>query len=355
MNLLFSPLKLKNQTLHNRMVVSPMCQYSSEDGFASNWHLVHLGQFAIGKAGLVMQEASAVAPIGRITHADLGIWKDAHIEKLAEIVDFVHKQGSLVGIQLAHAGRKASSNKPWINRNQFSPEHELGWKTVGPSVVPYHEKDVPPTELTKREIEAIVRYFKNAAKRAVIAGYDVIEIHAAHGYLIHQFLSPLINSRKDEYGGHFENRIRLLLEIVQVVLSELTTQSLWVRISASDWAEGGWNIDESIELSKILKAYGVEVMDVSSGGAVRQQKIDVRPGYQVPFASSVKNGADITTGAVGIITSGKQSEAILQNNEADFVLYARPFLRNPHLVYQFAKELNEDIVWNPKYERGKEI
>lgn len=341
--------------MQNRIVVSPMCQYSSEDGFANNWHLVHLGQFSIGKAGLIIQEASAVAPIGRITHADLGIWKDAHIEKLAEIVNFVHQQGSLIGIQLAHAGRKASSNKPWINRNQFPPEHKLGWQTVGPSPLAYHKKDIPPNELSKREIEAIIRYFKNAAKRAVIAGYDIIEIHAAHGYLAHQFLSPLINKRKDEYGGCFENRIRFLLEIVQIVFNEITSQSLWVRISASDWTEGGWSIEESVELAKILKYYGVEVMDVSSGGAVHQQKIDIQPGYQVEFANRIKNEAHFVTGAVGMIHSAQQAESILQNNEADFILVARPFLRNPHLVYQFAQELNERFAWASEYERGKEI
>jgi 2,4-dienoyl-CoA reductase-like NADH-dependent reductase (Old Yellow Enzyme family) len=355
MHLLFSPLALKNLSLPNRIVVAPMCQYSSKDGYANNWHLVHLGQYAIGKAGLIMQEATAVAPIGRITYADLGIWKDDHIKKLGEIVEFIHQQDSLAGIQLAHAGRKASSNKPWINRNQFSPDQENGWQTVGVSPFPYHEKDIPPSVLNKRDIEATIRYFKNAAKRSVMAGYDVVELHAAHGYLIHQFLSPLINNRTDEYGGRFENRIRFLLEIVQVVLEELKQQSLWVRISATDWAEGGWNVEESIELSKILKAYGVEVMDVSSAGAVKHQKIHVEPAYQVPFAAQIKKESEIITGAVGIITSAIQAESILQNQQADFISIARPFLRNPHLVYAFAEELNEDYSWANQYERGKEI
>lgn len=354
MSLLFQPLQLKNHTLQNRIVVSPMCQYSACDGFASNWHLVHLGQFAIGRAGLIIQEASAVSPEGRITYGDLGIWKNEHVEKLAEIVDFVHSQGGLIGIQLAHAGRKASTNKPWINRNQFHPGEENGWQTVGPSTIPFHEKDHPPVALSKEEIKRIIVNFKDAASRAVAAGYDIIELHGAHGYLIHQFFSPLVNNRTDEYGGSFENRIRFLIEIVSEVSKVLTTQSLWVRISATDWAEGGWTTFESIKLVQLLKTMGVEVVDVSTGGAVHHQKIPVNANYQVPFANRIKKETDIITGAVGIIKSGKQAEAILQNQEADFVLAGRAFLQNPHLVYQFAEELNIAFNWAPQYERGKE-
>lgn len=353
MSLLFQPLELKNHTLQNRIVVSPMCQYSSENGFANNWHLAHLGQFAMGRAALVIQEATAVSPEGRITYADLGIWSDEHIPVLKNIVNFVHSQGSLMGIQLAHAGRKASGNKPWLGHAQFKPNEENGWQTVAPSTLPFHEKDHPPVALSKSDIKRIISDFKVAAERAVKAGYDVIELHAAHGYLIHQFFSPLINNRTDEYGGSFENRIRFLMEIVQEVTQVLATQSLWVRISATDWAESGWSCDESVQLTKLLQSVGVEVMDVSTGGAVRHQEIPVKPNYQVPFANRIKQETEMVTGTVGLITSGQQAEEILQNQEADFVLIGRGFLRNPHLVYEFARELNFDLDWAPQYERGK--
>lgn len=354
MSKLFEPLNLKNHTLQNRIVVAPMCQYTAEKGYANNWHLVHLGQFAIGKAGLIIQEATAVAPEGRITYGDLGLWEDGQIEKLKEIVGFVHSQGSLIGIQLAHAGRKASTNKPWINRNQFAPDHENGWQTVAPSTLPYHEKDHPPVALSVNDIKQIVQDFKAATQRAVTAGYDIIELHAAHGYLIHQFFSPLINKRTDEYGGSFENRIRFLIEIIEEVSKVLTTQSLWVRISATDWADGGWTSFDSVKLSQILKSIGVEVIDVSTGGAVSHQQIPERENYQVPFADRIKKETGMITGAVGLITDAKQAEQILQNNEADFIAIARGFLQNPHLVYEFAKELNVAINWAPQYERGKE-
>lgn len=354
MSILFEPLKLKNHTLQNKIVVAPMCQYTAENGFATNWHLVHLGQFAIGKAGLIIQEATAVNPEGRITYGDLGIWEDDQVEKLKEIVEFVHSQDSLIGIQLAHAGRKASTNKPWFNRNQFLPEEQNGWQTVGPSDLPFRPTDHPPLASSKDELQKIITDFRRAAQRAVEAGYDVIEIHAAHGYLIHQFLSPLINNRQDEYGGSFENRIRFLIEIVSEVTKTLTTQSLWVRVSATDWADGGWTCFESVKLAQILKSMGVEVVDVSTGGAVVHQIIPERKNYQVPFAHRIKKETGIITGAVGLITSGAQAEEILKNKEADFILAARGFLRNPHLVYQFAEELGVDINWAPQYERGKE-
>lgn len=354
MSLLFQPLHLKNYTLQNRIVVAPMCQYTAEKGYANNWHLVHLGQFAIGKAGLIIQEATAVAPEGRITYGDLGLWEDGQTEKLKEIVDFVHSQGSLIGIQLAHAGRKASTNKPWINRNQFTPDHENGWQTVGASNLPYHEKDHPPVALSTNDIKQIVQDFKAAAQRAVTAGYDIIELHAAHGYLIHQFFSPLINKRTDEYGGSFENRIRFLVEIIEEVSKVLTTQSLWVRISATDWADGGWTCFESVKLTQILKSIHIEVIDVSTGGAVSYQQIPEHENYQVPFAERIKKESNMITGAVGLIKDAHQAEQILQNKEADFVSVARGFLQNPHLVYEFAKELNIAINWAPQYERGKE-
>lgn len=354
MSLLFQPLQLKNHTLQNRIVVSPMCQYSAINGFATHWHLVHLGQFAIGKAGLIMQEATAVVPEGRITYGDLGLWTDEQIAALKNIVDFTHSQGSLMGIQLAHAGRKASTNKPWINRNQFLPDHENGWQTVGPSTLPFRDTDHPPVALTANDVKEVVQAFKKSAKRAVDAGYDVIELHGAHGYLIHQFLSPLINNRTDEYGGSFENRIRFLLEIIAEVSQVMTHQSLWVRISATDWAEGGWTAFDSVKLTQILKEKNVEVIDVSTGGAVAHQQIPEHNNYQVPFANRIKTETGIITGAVGLIKDAQQAETILQNKEADFVLVARGFLQNPHLVYEFANELNIAIDWAPQYERGKE-
>nr|WP_297308271.1 NADH:flavin oxidoreductase/NADH oxidase [uncultured Flavobacterium sp.] len=354
MSKLFESLQLKNHTLQNRIVVSPMCQYTSEDGFANNWHLVHLGQFAIGKAAVIIQEATAICPEGRISYGDLGIWKDEHIEKLAEINEFIKSQGTLAGIQLAHAGRKASTNKPWINRNQFKPNETNGWQTMAPSAIAFNETDHTPKELSLEEIGILIKQFKEATKRSVQAGYDIIEIHGAHGYLIHQFLSPLSNLRKDKYGGSFENRIRFLLEIVDAMKTELTTQSLWIRLSATDWAEGGWTCYETVKLCQILKEKGVEVMDISTGGLVRHQVIPVSKNYQVPFAERVKKETGAVTGAVGLIDSGKQAEEILQNNEADLIFVAREFLRNPHFVYQAAIDLGVDLTWAPQYERGKE-
>lgn len=354
MSILFTPLQLRHHILRNRIVVSPMCQYSSEDGFASDWHLVHLGQFAIGRAAAVIQEATAVEPEGRISYADTGIWKDEHIPNLRRIVDFVHAQDTLIGIQLAHAGRKASAGKPWESRSQLPPHHPLGWQTKAPSAIPFHETDHTPEALTLEGIQDLVTKFKEGAQRAITAGYDIIEVHAAHGYLIHQFLSPLTNLRTDSYGGSFENRIRFLIEIIQAIKTVLINQSLWVRISASDWADGGWDVEQSTELAIQLKRLGVEVIDVSSGGAVRHQQINVKENYQVPFAEEIRIEAQILTGAVGLINNAKQAEVILQNQQADLILMARRFLQNPHIVKQFAQELDEDIDWLPQYQRAKE-
>ncbi|MCT1525264.1 NADH:flavin oxidoreductase/NADH oxidase [Sphingobacterium hotanense] len=352
--MLFKTLPLKNITISNRIVVSPMCQYSAEDGYANNWHLVHLGQFAIGRAGAVIQEATAVSPEGRISYGDLGIWKDEHIEKYSEITEFIKEQGSIPGIQLAHAGRKASTDKPWISRNQFAPDEEHGWQTVSSSDVPYLENEYPPKALSVAEIQQVVKDFADAAERAVKAGYQIIEIHAAHGYLIHQFLSPLVNKRHDEYGGSFENRIRLLMEIVEAIKDILGDEhSLWVRISATDWAEGGWDLEQSTALAKLLKEAGVEVIDVSTGGAVHWQKIPVEAGYQVPFASHIKKETGLITGSVGLINSAQQANQIIEDEHADFVLIARAFLRDPHLVYQWAKDLSIELAWAPQYERAK--
>lgn len=354
MSLLFQPLRLQNHILKNRIVVSPMCQYSAHDGIATDWHLVHLGQYAIGQAAAIIQEATAVLPEGRISYGDLGIWSDVHIEKLSQITAFLKQQGSIPGIQLAHAGRKASTEKPWISRRQIHPDEENGWQTYGPSDHPFSEGEVPPIALTEEQLQETIQAFRLGARRAILAGYDIIEIHGAHGYLIHQFLSPLVNRRSDRYGGDFENRIRLLLEIVAAIQTELTTQSLWVRISATDWAEGGWNLEESVKLSEILKQRGVEVIDVSTGGAVRHQKIETGPNYQVPFATRIKTETGILTGAVGLITSGLQAEEILKNKQADLILLGREFLRNPQFPLRAAEELHHNIAWPKQYERGKE-
>lgn len=354
MSLLFSPLALKNITIPNRLIVSPMCQYSAVDGFANNWHLVHLGQFAIGKAGLIVQEATAVAPEGRISYGDLGLWKDEHIPALKQIVDFVHEQGGLIGLQLAHAGRKASTEKPWIGRAQIAPTDTNGWQTIAPSAIPFHEQDHPPVALTVQQIKALVQSFQDAAKRAVQAGYDVIEIHGAHGYLIHQFLSPLTNLRTDEYGGSFENRARFLFEIIEAVKAVLDKQSLWLRISATDWADGGWDLEEATRLAQQVEKMGIEVIDVSTGGNVRHQEIIVKENYQVPFAERIKKETNLITGTVGLFKEAQQAEQVLQDNKADLVFIGRAFLQNPHLTSKFAQELKVDLAWAPQYERGKE-
>ncbi|WP_430614861.1 NADH:flavin oxidoreductase/NADH oxidase [Flavobacterium sp. JP2137] len=349
----FQPLRLENLELKNRFVVSPMCQYSSEDGFATAWHLVHTGQFAIGQAAAIIQEATAVTPDGRISYGDLGIWKDEHITKLAEITAFVKSQGSIPGIQLSHAGRKASSNKPWLGREQLTPDHENGWQTRGLSAIPFRESEHPPLPLGIAEIKALVVSFREAAARAIKAGYQIIELHGAHGYLIHQFFSPLINTRTDEYGGSFDNRIRFLLEVIDAVKLELTADSsLWVRISATDWAAGGWDLESSIQLAAILKERGVEVIDVSTGGAVAHQKITAVANYQVPFATAIKEQTGMTTGCVGLIAEAQQAEDLLQNDQADLIFIARAFLRDPHFVLSAAKTLGHPIAWPKAYERA---
>jgi 2,4-dienoyl-CoA reductase-like NADH-dependent reductase (Old Yellow Enzyme family) len=350
---LFSPLKIKSIEFKNRIVVSPMCEYSSTDGFASNWHLVHLGSRAVGGAALIITEATAVSPEARISFGDLGIYKDEHIEKLKEITDFIHEHGSVAGVQLAHAGRKGSHDKPWTGGKQIPSNQPNGWETVAPSAVPFTESEEAPVALDKAGIEKVKADFKAAATRSLRAGFKVIEIHAAHGYLVHQFLSPLSNKRTDEYGGPFENRIRLLLEIIASVKEAWPNDlPLFVRISATDWTEGGWNAAESVELSKILKAKGVDLMDCSSGGNVPAAKIPVGPGYQVQFADAVRK-AGILTGAVGMITEAKQADEIIQKGEADMVLLARELLRDPYFPMHAAKELGYDLPWPVQYERAK--
>jgi len=330
-----------------------MCQYSAQDGFATDWHLVHLGSRATGGAALIIQEATAVSPEGRISPEDLGLWKDEHIEKLQSINHFISSQGAIPGIQLAHAGRKASVSSPW-NGNKKLDESQVGWSTVAPSAVGYHDDEKPPISLDLSGIQKVIVDFKSATKRAKLAGYKVLEIHAAHGYLLHQFLSPLSNFRTDSYGGSFENRIHLLLEILEAVQSEWPADlPLFVRISATDWAEGGWNIEESIRLSTILKDKGVDLIDVSSGGLVSHQKIPLEPNYQVPFAERIKNEVGILTGAVGLITEASQAESIVNSAKADLVLFARESLRNPYFGLHFAKALEADVQWPKQYDKAK--
>jgi 2,4-dienoyl-CoA reductase-like NADH-dependent reductase (Old Yellow Enzyme family) len=353
MSFLFQSLKIKNVEFKNRIVVSPMCQYSSEDGFANDWHLVHLGSRAVGGAGLIIAEASAVSPEGRITPADLGIWKDEHIDNLKRITAFIHRQGSIAGIQLAHAGRKASCSEPWNGGKQISAENG-GWQTVVPSPVPFRETDNLPLELSLKEIERIVNDFKKATQRAIIAGFKVLEIHAAHGYLINSFLSPLSNFRRDEYGGSFENRVRFLMRIIEAVNTVWpTNQPLFVRISSIDWAEGGWTLDDSVKLAALLKDTNVDLIDCSSGGLVQHAKIDAKPGYQVPFAEAIKKQTGIMTGAVGMITDVHQAENILKNGQADMILMAREYLREPYFPLTAAHALGEDVEWPVQYQRAK--
>ena len=350
---LFSPLQIKSIRLKNRIAISPMCQYSAEEGFANNWHLVHLGSRATGGAGLIIQEATAVSPEARISPADLGLWNDDHIKKLKKINKFIISQNAVPGIQLAHAGRKASVSAPWYGNKKLT-QNQGGWETVAPSAISYHDNEQTPTALDAVGIQKVINDFKWATRRAVVAGYQVLEIHGAHGYLLHQFLSPLTNLRTDKYGGSFENRIRFTLEILEAVQTEWPKElPLFVRISATDWAEGGWNIEESVELSKILKEKGVDLIDVSSGGLVSHQQIALGPNYQVPFAEQIKKEAKIATGAVGLITTSQQAEDIVASGKADLVLFARESLRNPHLGLDFAKELGVDIQWPIQYERAK--
>jgi 2,4-dienoyl-CoA reductase-like NADH-dependent reductase (Old Yellow Enzyme family) len=350
---LFEPLVIKSITFKNRIAVSPMCQYSSEDGFANDWHLVHLGSRAVGGAGLIISEACAVSPEGRISPYDLGIWKDAHIDFLSRITGFIEAQGSVAGIQLAHAGRKASCSQPW-NGGQQLPFEQSGWQILGPSDVPFKEGTLVPVALTKEGIQQVTNDFKNAASRSLKAGFKVIELHAAHGYLLHQFFSPLSNFRTDEYGGSFENRIRLLLEVIDAVQTVWPANlPLFVRISATDWVEGGWDIYDSVKLSAILKEKGVDLIDASSGGNAAHAKIPLSPGYQVPFAKQIRQEAGILTGAVGLITGADQAENILVKGEADLVIMAREFLRDPYFPLHAADELGSELTWPLQYQRGK--
>jgi 2,4-dienoyl-CoA reductase-like NADH-dependent reductase (Old Yellow Enzyme family) len=351
---LFSPIQLAGVTFSNRVFVSPMCQYSSEDGFSSDWHLVHLGSRAVGGAGMVMTEAAAVLPEGRITPQDLGLWKDDHVTGLKRIVEFLHGQGARAGVQLAHAGRKGSMPRPWAPEQRSLTLSEGGWKNVmAPSAVRFAENFAQPIALDLAGIQTITKAFTRAAERALETGFDVVELHAAHGYLLHQFLSPLSNGRTDQYGGSFENRIRLVVEVVDAIRSVWPAElPLLVRISATDWAEGGWEIEQSVALSKVLKEHKVDLIDVSSGGLTPQQAIPLGPGYQTPFAERIRREAQTPTGAVGMITNAVQAEHILRTGQADLVLLARELLREPYWPLQAAKELGDIASWPAQYLRA---
>ena len=350
---LFDPLTIRDVTFANRVFVSPMCQYSSENGFASDWHFVHLGSRAVGGAGLVLTEATAVLPEGRISPQDLGIWEDGHIEMLAKIVGFIHEQGSLAGMQLAHAGRKASTSRPWEGHDAV-PESEGGWtNVVAPSATPFSDTYPMPQALTRGGIQEVIDAFAAAARRACQAGFRVVEIHAAHGYLIHEFLSPLSNKRQDEYGGSFENRTRLCREVVTAVRAAWPKElPVLIRISATDWVEGGWTIEESVRFAGELNKMGVDLVDCSSGGNALHAKIPVGSGYQTQFAERIRREAGIMTGAVGMITSAEQAEHIIRTGQADAVIMAREFLRDPYWPLRAARELAQAIAWPVQYLRA---
>ena len=350
---LFDPLTIRSQSFANRVFVSPMCEYSSDDGFANDWHLVHLGGRAVGGAGLVLTEATAVTAEGRISPQDLGIWKDEHLDFLSRIVRFVHGQGSVAGMQLAHAGRKASTFRPWSG-NGAIPVAEGGWTDVlAPSAVPFADNYPQPQALTLEGIARVTNAFVAAAERAHAAGFRVIELHAAHGYLLHEFLSPLSNQRADQYGGSFENRTRLVREVVTAVRGVWPEDlPLFVRISATDWVEGGWDIEQSVELARLLKPLGVDFIDCSSGGNAAKATIPVGPGYQAPFAERIRRDAGILTGAVGLITEPSQAEQIVSSGQADAVLLARELLRDPYFPLRAARELGQDITWPAQYLRA---
>ena len=350
---LFESLSLRGLTLPNRILVSPMCQYSSLDGVASDWHLVHLGCRAVGGAGLVFTEATAVTADGRISPDDLGLWHDGHVSMLERIVRFVRSQGSAAAVQLAHAGRKGSTHRPWSPAHGAISDADGGWRPVGPTAEPFAGNYPVPHALSEPEIAAIVDAFREAARRAHLAGFNVVEVHAAHGYLIHEFLSPLTNTRSDRYGGSFDNRIRLCLEIVDAVRREWPEERpLFVRISATDWVDGGWDVEQAVELSRRFRERGVDLVDCSSGGNIASAEIPVGAGYQVPFAERIRREAGIATGAVGLITTSAQADDIVRSGRADCVLLAREMLRDPYWPLRAARELGHPVAWPPQYLRA---
>lgn len=352
MSALFQPLALRDVTLPNRIAVSPMCQYAAHDGLANDWHLVHLGSRAVGGAGLVIFEASAVLPEGRISPQDLGIWSEAHVAPLARVTAFIRSQGAVAGIQLAHAGRKASTRRPWSGSGEVPPA-EGGWPTVAPSAIAFADHYPLPAALDGTALAAIPQAFADAARRALAAGFEVVELHAAHGYLLHQFLSPLSNRRSDGYGGSFDHRIRLLLETVEAVRGVWPAHlPLLVRLSATDWVDGGWSVDETVALARRLGPLGVDLVDVSSGGSAAKATIPLTPGYQVGFAERVRAEAGIATAAVGLITGARQAEAIVAGGQADLVLLGRELLRDPYWPLHAAAELGVAAGWPAQYLRA---
>lgn len=353
MTRLFSEFRLRALSFRNRIFVSPMCQYSATGGVPNDWHLVHLGSRAVGGAGLIMVEASGVCPEGRISPYDLGLWNDAQRDAFKPIVQFIKEQGAVAAIQLAHAGRKASTGAPWHGGGALMPDNG-GWVPLAPSALPFGPDSPAPHALTKDEIDLVVRQFADAAQHALDAGFEVVEVHMAHGYLLHEFLSPLSNRRDDEYGGSLENRLRLPLAVAKAV-RDLWPEPLpvFVRISATDWVDGGWDLAQSVELAKRLKAIGIDLIDCSSGGLTPDARIPAAPSFQVPFATEIRREANIATGAVGLITEPHQAEEIVSNGLADAVLMAREFLRNPYWPLHAARRLNAETTWPRQYLRAK--
>jgi 2,4-dienoyl-CoA reductase-like NADH-dependent reductase (Old Yellow Enzyme family) len=353
--MLFDPLTLRGVTLRNRVAVSPMCQYSCEDGFATDWHLVHLGSRAVGGAGMVVFEATAVEARGRISPADLGLWRDEHVEPLARIVRFVEAQGAVPALQLAHAGRKASVRAPWDEGGAPLDLAHGGWEVMGPSAIPFAPGHPVPRALDADGIRGVVRAFADAARRALAAGFRALELHGAHGYLLHEFLSPLSNRREDAYGGSYENRTRLAREVVTAVREVWPERlPLLLRVSATDWAEGGWDVAETVRLAKDLASLGVDLVDASSGGLVATAKIPAGPGYQAAFSERIRRDAGVPTGAVGFITSAEQAEHVLRSGQADLVLLARAMLRDPYWPLHAARKLRADVPWPKQYLRAKD-
>jgi 2,4-dienoyl-CoA reductase-like NADH-dependent reductase (Old Yellow Enzyme family) len=352
MSQLFTPLKLRDVTFKNRVFVSPMCQYSSDNGLPTDWHMVHLGSRAVGGAAMVMVEATAVNPVGRISPGDSGLWSQDHANAFARITKFIRENDAVPGVQLAHAGRKASTDAPWHGGQPLPPE-KGAWQPVAPSAIPFDTGHPVPREMTSADIDQLVADFVTSTKLSKDAGFEVIELHMAHGYLLHEFLSPLSNHRTDSYGGTFENRIRLPMRIASEVRKAWPKElPLFVRLSVTDWAEGGWDLPQSIQLSKALKEVGVDLIDCSSGALVPHVKIPVGPGFQVPFAAAIRKEAQIATGAVGLITDPHQADEIIADGEADIVLLARALLRDPYWPLRAAKALGDKVPWPPQYARA---
>ncbi|MDT8418898.1 MAG: NADH:flavin oxidoreductase/NADH oxidase [Desulfuromonadales bacterium] len=350
---LFSPIKLRSVEMRNRIFVSPMCQYSCENGVPEQWHMVHLGSRAVGGAGLVMVEATAVCPEGRISPSDCGLWNDVQTGAFTPIVDFISSQGAVPAVQLGHAGRKASTEPPWLGGKSVPPDAG-GWQPVAPSAVPFSDVSPLPHALSTHNIEEICHAFEQASERARKAGFKVVEVHMAHGYLLHQFLSPLSNTREDQYGGSLENRLRFPLQVAERVRRIWPDQlPVMVRISATDWLDGGWDLAQSIRLCKELKSVGIDLIDCSSGGLVADAVIPAGPGFQVPFATKIKEATEMATGAVGLITSPVQAEQIISTGQADVVFLARELLRDPYWPLRAAEELQVDVPWPAQYLRAK--